>query len=99
IAPIADTVGLFDGRTGFEDGHNVMYTTVKGIPPVFHVINLDNNTLIRSLPLEGGGDTWSHTVAPDGTVYIAAGSQLWAYSPETKTVEKVFTYTGENTFW
>lgn len=98
-APIADTVGLFDGRTGIEDGINVMYTTVKGIPPIFHVINLDNNTLIRSLPLEGGGDVWSHTVAPNGTVYIAAGGQLWAYFPSTKQVEKVFTFSGETVFW
>lgn len=50
-SPISDTVGLFDGRTGVEDGANVMYTTVKGIPPVFHVINIDDHKLIRSLPM------------------------------------------------
>lgn len=97
--PVADTIGLFDGRAGVEDGHDVMYTTVKGIPPVFHVVDMDDYKLLRSIPLEGGGDVWSHTVAPDGTVYIAAGGQLWAYSPETKQAQMVFTYPGESVFW
>ncbi|RAV11757.1 S-layer homology domain-containing protein [Paenibacillus contaminans] len=98
-APIADTVGLFDGVAGKEDGHNVMYTTVKGIPPMFHVVDLDDYKLLRSIPLTDGGDAWSHKIAPDGTVYIAAGSQLWAYSPVTKQASKVFTYASENVFW
>ena len=98
-APIADSIGVFDGAAGVEDGRNVMYTTVKGIPPMFHVIDLDNNKLLRSIPLEGGGDVWAHEVATDGTVYIAAGGQLWAYSPETKQAEMVLTYPGESVFW
>ncbi len=97
--PIADTIGLFDGRTGVEDGVNVMYTTVKGIPPVFHVINIDEHKLIRSLPMEGAGDVWSHTVVPNGDVYVAAGGQLWVYSPVTKDIKKVYTHSTENVFW
>ncbi|WP_142759821.1 cohesin domain-containing protein [Bacillus sp. HNG] len=98
-SPIADTVGLFDGRTGVEDSVNVMYTTVKGIPPVFHVINIDEHKLIRSLPMEGAGDVWSHTVVPNGDVYVAAGGQLWVYSPVTKDIKKVYTHSTENVFW
>ncbi|CAM3608268.1 cohesin domain-containing protein [Marinicrinis lubricantis] len=99
LAPIADAVGVFDGEAGIEDGKNVMYTTVKGIPPMLHVVDLDDYQLIRSVPLEGGSDVWNHAIAPDGTVYMTSGGQLWAYSPVTKTAEKVFTYAGENTFW
>ncbi|WP_052427632.1 cohesin domain-containing protein [Neobacillus niacini] len=98
-SPIADTLGLFDGRAGNEDGVNVMYTTVKGIPPVFHVINIDDHKLIRSLPMEGAGDVWSHTIAPNGDVYVAAGGQLWVYSPVTKDIKKVYTHSTENVFW
>lgn len=98
-SPIADTIGLFDGRTGVEDGVNVMYTTVKGIPPVFHVINIDEHKLIRSLSMEGAGDVWSHTVVPNGDVYVAAGGQLWVYSPVTKDIKKVYTHSTENVFW
>lgn len=98
-APIADTIGLFDGTAGKEDGHNVMYTTVKGIPQMFHVIDIDDYKLVRSIPLDDAGDVWSHRGAPDGTVYMAAGGQLWAYSPVTKQARKVFTFPGENVFW
>ncbi|MEH7246810.1 cohesin domain-containing protein [Neobacillus niacini] len=97
--PIADTLGLFDGRAGKEDGVNVMYTTVKGVPPVFHVMNIDDHKLIRSLPMEGAGDVWSHTIAPNGDVYVAAGGQLWVYSPVTKDIKKVYTHSTENVFW
>ncbi|GIP37036.1 hypothetical protein J31TS4_03160 [Paenibacillus sp. J31TS4] len=99
IAPIADAVGVFDGEAGVEDGRNVMYTTVKGIPPMLHVVDLDDYRLIRSVPLEGGGEVWNHAIAPDGTVYITSAGQLWAYSPVTKQAEKVFTFGGESTFW
>ncbi|MFK7693225.1 Ig-like domain-containing protein [Paenibacillus sp. HJGM_3] len=98
-APIADAVGVFDGEAGVEDGHNVMYTTVKGIPPMLHVVDLDDYHLVRSVPLEGGGEVWNHAIAPDGTVYITSAGQLWAYSPVTKQAEKVFTFPGESTFW
>ncbi|WP_409346143.1 Ig-like domain-containing protein [Paenibacillus sp. MBLB4367] len=97
--PIADAVGVFDGEAGVEDGHNVMYTTVKGIPPLLHVVDLDDYRLIRSVPLEGGGEVWNHAIAPDGTVYITSAGQLWSYSPVTKQAQKVFTFAGESTFW
>ncbi|MEH7276526.1 cohesin domain-containing protein [Neobacillus vireti] len=98
-APIADTLGLFDGHAGKESGINVMYTTVKGVPPVFHVMNIDDHKLIRSLPMEGAGDVWSHTIAPNGDVYVAAGGQLWVYSPVTQDIKKVYTHSTENVFW
>ncbi|SDC93357.1 Cohesin domain-containing protein [Paenibacillus sp. UNCCL117] len=99
LAPIADAVGVMDGEAGIEDGKNVMYTTVKGIPPMLHVVDLDDYQLVRSLPLEGGGEAWNHAIAPDGTVYLTSAGQLWAYSPVTKQAEKVFTFGGESTFW
>ncbi|WNQ11396.1 dockerin type I domain-containing protein [Paenibacillus aurantius] len=98
-APISGVVGLFDGEAGKEDGHNVMYTTVKGIPPMLNVVDLDDYKVLRTIPMEGGGEVWNHAIAPDGTVYITSSGQLWAYSPVTKTAEKVFTYAGESTFW
>ncbi|WP_052759795.1 hypothetical protein [Paenibacillus sp. DMB20] len=98
-APIADVVGLMDGEAGTEDSKNVMYTTVKGIPPMFHVIDLDDYHVIRSIPLEGGGEVWNHEIAPDGTVYITSAGQLWAYSPVTKEAKKVYTHPSESVFW
>lgn len=97
--PISGVVGLMDGEAGIEDGKNVMYTTVKGIPPMFHVVDLDDYRVIRSLPLEGGGEVWNHEIAPDGTVYITSAGQLWAYSPVTKDVKKVYTHPTESVFW
>lgn len=98
-APINDTVGLFDGITGVEDGMKVMYTTVKGTTPVFHVINLEEHSVVRSLLMPHAGDVWSHTVTPNGDVYIAAGGELWMYSPATKQIQKVYAHATESVFW
>ncbi|ANX13821.1 hypothetical protein ABE41_017560 [Fictibacillus arsenicus] len=85
-APLSGQPTIYDGAAGKEDGHDVLYTTSKSVPAMFNVIDLDENKLVRSLPLEGAADSWHHEVAPNGTVYIAAGSHLWGYSPETKAV-------------
>jgi WD40 repeat protein len=68
-----------------------MYTTLSGDPGVFFVINLDTYEVIRSLPLPGGAkDTWSHVIAPDGSVYTASmDGRLFRYSPETKEIEEI----------
>lgn len=86
LQPLNSVPTIYDGAAGKEDGHDVLYTTSKGVPAMFHVIDLDDYKLLRSFPLEGAADSWQHEVAPDGTVYIAAGKTLWGYSPETKKV-------------
>lgn len=86
-APLNSSPTIYDGAAGKEDGVDVLYTTSKSVPAMFNVIDLDNNKLLRSLPLGGAADSWQHEVAPDGTVYIAAGKFLWGYSPVTKQVE------------
>jgi hypothetical protein len=86
LAPLSGAPTIYDGAAGKENGHDVLYTTSKSVPAMFNVIDLDENKLLRSLPLEGAADSWQHEVAPNGTVYIAAGYHLWAYSPETKKV-------------
>ena len=83
LEPLGGATSIYDGATGIEDGTNVMYTTVKGQPALFQVIDMDNNKLLRSFPLTGMGESWHHEVAPDGTVYIATSWTLWAYSPVT----------------
>ena len=86
LQPLNSVPTIYDGAAGKEDGHDILYTTSKGVPAMFHVIDLDDYKLLRSFPLEGAADSWQHEVAPDGTVYIAAGKTLWGYSPETKKV-------------
>ncbi|MBD1379369.1 FIMAH domain-containing protein [Metabacillus arenae] len=87
ITPLNGSPTIYDGAVGQEDGHDVLYTTSKGVPATFNVVDLDENKLLRSIPLEGASDSWHHEVAPDGTVYVAAGKHIWGYSPETKTIE------------
>jgi|GEM_PF-816191 len=99
LPPLNYTVSIFNGTVGEEDGRPVLYTTSKGKPGNLNVIDLDDYKLLRSIPLAPSESSWAHTVAPDGTVYIAAdgsGSRLWSYSPVTHIPQVVATFSGES---
>ena len=96
--PLNSAATIYDGAVGKEHNHDVLYTTSKGVPAMFYVIDLDENKLLHSFPLEGAADSWQHEVAPNGTVYIAAGKNLWRYSPETKDV-KALASIPESSLW
>jgi outer membrane protein assembly factor BamB len=84
--PLTGGTTIYDGAVGIEDGNYVMYTTSKGIPAQFSVIDLETKETLRTLLMDGAHDSWHHEVAPDGTVYVAGGPYLWGYSPETKEI-------------
>ncbi|WP_148361124.1 FIMAH domain-containing protein [Bacillus timonensis] len=84
--PLSGGTTIYDGAVGIEDGHYVMYTTSKGVPAQFSVIDLETKETLRTLLMDGANDSWHHEVAPDGTVYVAGGPYLWGYSPETKEI-------------
>ncbi|ALC91823.1 hypothetical protein AM500_20050 [Bacillus sp. FJAT-18017] len=84
--PLSGGTTIYDGAVGIEDGHYVMYTTSKGVPAEFSVIDLETKETLRTLLMDGANDSWHHEVAPDGTVYVAGGPYLWGYSPETKEI-------------
>lgn len=93
---------IFDGAVGSENGNDVLYTTNKGDPSVFHVVDLDDYSVLRSLPMSGVGETWSHNVAPNGDVYVATaggGARLWRYSPSTQSISVAATFSGESYAW
>ncbi|MDI4646320.1 hypothetical protein [Cohnella hashimotonis] len=99
LPPLNYTVSIFNGTVGEEEGRPVLYTTSKGKPGNLNVIDLYDYKLLRSIPLAPSESSWAHTVAPDGTVYIAAdgsGSRLWSYSPVTHTPQVVATFSGES---
>lgn len=95
ITPIGSSISISDGAVGVEDGHYVMYTTIKGSPGTFNVVDLDDYKLLRTIELEGASDSWHHEVAPDGSVYVTAGKKLWMYSPVTKHIGVVATFGSE----
>lgn len=99
LPPLNYTVSIFNGTVGEEEGRPVLYTTSKGKPGNLNVIDLDDYKLLRSIPLAPSESSWAHTVAPDGTLYIAAdgsGSRLWSYSPVTHVPKVVATFSGES---
>ena len=103
LAPMSSAIAIFDGAVGQEDGHDVLYTTVKGNPAIFNVVDLDDYKLLRSMEIPGVTDSWIHEVAPDGTVYIGAGGgsqpKLWSYSPVTKQLQGIAELPGEGSTW
>lgn len=99
LIPNNYTVAVFNGTVGKEDGHYVLYATSKGKPGHLNVIDLEDYKLLRSLPLAPSESSWAHTVAPDGTLYLAAdggGARLWSYSPVTHTPVQVAQFDGQS---
>jgi hypothetical protein len=99
LIPNNYTVAVFNGTAGKEDGRNVLYATAKGKPGYLNVIDLDDYKLLRSLPLAPSESSWAHTIAPDGSLYLAAdggGARLWHYSPVTKTPVQVAQFDGQS---
>lgn len=90
----ASEVVLLNAVFGKENGRDVVYATANG--GVFNVVDVKDNRLIFSQQLENVSQVWSHSLAADGTVYIAAlgagnVGELWSYSPTMKTVTKLGT--------
>ncbi|MBV6715302.1 PQQ-binding-like beta-propeller repeat protein [Paenibacillus chitinolyticus] len=99
LIPNNYTVAVFNGAAGKEDGHNVLYATSKGKPGHLNVIDLDGYKLLRSIPIAPSESSWAHTVAPDGTLFLAAdggGARLWSYSPVTHTPVQVAQFDGQS---
>ncbi|GIO68901.1 carbohydrate binding domain-containing protein [Paenibacillus cookii] len=99
LPPLNYTVSVFNGTVGREEGRPVLYTTSKGKPGRLNVIDLADYKLLRSIPIPPSESSWAHTVAPDGTLYVAAeggGARLWKYSPVTHTVEQAAVFDGES---
>lgn len=99
--PIPAVVAAMEAVTGVEDGRNVMYTTVNGSPAVFQVVDLESEEVLRTFPLEGVGQSWTHAITPDGVVYIGSSSSphLYRYSPQTQDVELLDEIPGVTSLW
>ncbi|WP_121614127.1 carbohydrate binding domain-containing protein [Mesobacillus foraminis] len=86
------TAQTIDAVYGQENGVNVVYTTVTGSASSgdwaqFNVIDIDNQKLLGSYPLEGTSNSWAHVITPDGKVFIGASKKMFMYSPETREVK------------
>ncbi|WP_408007807.1 Ig-like domain-containing protein [Pseudalkalibacillus sp. A8] len=86
LGPVVTSVAAMDSTYGVENGHDVMYTTVKGNPGVFQVVDLDTYELLRTYELDGLGGSWTHAVDHDGNVYIGGSGKLFKYSPSSQTM-------------
>ncbi|CAH1192211.1 hypothetical protein PAECIP111891_00237 [Paenibacillus allorhizoplanae] len=99
LIPNNYTVAVFNGTVGKEEGRYVLYATSKGKPGHLNVIDLEDYKLLRSIPLAPSESSWAHTVAPDGTLFLAAdggGARLWGYSPVTHTPVQVAQFDGQS---
>lgn len=91
---------------GKEEGEPVAYFTAAGNPAIFHVVALGDYRLKESYPLPGASRSWSHTIAPDGTVYIGGvgsgggSAHLYRYDPEHSSMEDLgVAIAGHNFIW
>lgn len=85
-APVRGVTAL-DSAYGVEDGRDVLYTTVSGIPAAFEVVDLETYKVLRTFPLPGGTSSWSHEVDKDGNVYVGVSGKLFRYLPSEKSME------------
>ncbi|MEH7247374.1 hypothetical protein V7114_11400 [Neobacillus niacini] len=88
----ASDVALTSAVFGKENGRDVVYATANG--GRFNVVDIKDNKLIFSEQVGDISQVWSHSIAPNGTVYIAGlgvgnVGELWSYTPSTRKVEKI----------
>ena len=88
----AFTAVVISGAFGEHDGRTYAYSTSNG--GVFNVLDVESNRLVYSQQLEGVNRVWTHSIAPDGRVYIVGLGQgnvgeLWIYHPDQKKAEPV----------
>ncbi len=67
------------------DGRAVLYTVILGNPAIMSVVDVENGSVLKNLPLPDTSGAWAVKVAPDNTVYVGAYNQglLYRYFPET----------------
>jgi hypothetical protein len=68
IGPMVTSPKASDAVFGVEDGKQVMYTTVTGDPGIFSVVDMENYSLIRTVPLPQGTSSNSHVIDSKGQV-------------------------------
>ncbi len=91
---------------GEEAGEPVVYFTTAGDPAIFHAVGLAPYRLKGAYPLPGASRSWTHTIAPDGKVYIGGvgakggSARLYRYDPEAQAVEDLgVAIAGDNFIW
>lgn len=94
-----NSVAIYDGAYGKEDGRDVLYTTSSGSPARFQVVDLVSRQVLRAFTLPGTDSSWTHLTAPDGTVYIGGNGKLYRYLPATKQVEELGGVPGETVLY
>jgi hypothetical protein len=102
LGPAASSVNVTSAVFGKENGKDVAYSVVDG--GILNVVDVKENRLLFSKQLENVRQVWSHSLGPDGKVYIAALDQsnvgeLWIYDPATREVEKIGTPNPDHQFW
>ena len=85
-----------------ENGRNLVYTVVRGVPA--HLLGFDVNTgrLITDLPVSKTDGVWDLAVATDGWLYLAGGSggYLYKHKPGSDKIENLGKVLGtENYLW
>ena len=75
-----------------ENGRDVVYTTADG--GKFDVVDLKDNKLLFAAQMGDVTQSWTHSLAPDGTVYIGAlgvgnVGELWSYKSEGRVIKKL----------
>lgn len=98
----AFTAVVISGAFGEHDGRTYAYSTSNG--GVFNVLDVESNRLVYSQQLEGVNRVWTHSIAPDGRVYIVGLGQgnvgeLWIYHPDQKKAEPVGIFLDGHQTW
>lgn len=98
----ASDVSLKGALISREGEADVAYTTADG--GIFNVVDIKQNKLLFTAQLGEVTQAWTHSQAPDGTVYIAGlaaknEGELWSYAPSTRQVKKLGTPAAGEQVW
>lgn len=98
LGPMAGTPNVPAAAFNVYDGRLYAYAATVG--DLFSVVDVESNQRVDLEEMPDVGTAYTHTVAPDGKVYVAGDKGiLYVYDPATKNSQKIGTVLAGHQVW
>ncbi|WP_276347634.1 hypothetical protein [Daejeonella sp. JGW-45] len=82
-----------------QNGNDLLYTVVRGLPAHLAGYDLKSNNLVADIPLDNMDGAWGATVSTDGTFYAGGGGgHLYSYTPGASSAQDLGLPLGTETY-
>lgn len=95
------SIGILNSTVGKgPNGEEAIFAISNGNPAILNIIDVKTGENKSSHQLLGSSQAWGTAIDPNGNVYIAAGPNLYKYTPESDSVANLGrAISTETTLW